>query len=98
MRLKFWRPNKYDHAYIRKGFAQAYRYAADYNLPAGYLVVFNLADKLLLFDVEAKERWPPAVHLADKTVFLIAVDVNPNAPQGPARQTLGRTLILNLTW
>ncbi len=89
----FGGPNRYDDSYVRKGFSQAYRYAADYNLPAGYLVVFNLSDKLLLFEIQSKKRWPPAVHLADKTVFLIAVDINPNVPKASKDKSLARTVI-----
>lgn len=89
----FGGPNEYDRAYIRKGFAQAYRYAVDYNLPAGYLAVFNLSDKLLLFETEGQKRWPPSVHLAGKTVFLIAIDTNPDMPKASKDKTLGRTVI-----
>jgi hypothetical protein len=89
----FGGPNNYDDAYVRKGFAQAFRYANDYNLPAGYLVVFNLSDKLLLFETEAKKQWPPTVHLADKTVFLIAVDINPNTPKASKDKSLARSVI-----
>jgi hypothetical protein len=89
----FGGPNKYNDQYIRKGFSQAYRYAADYNLPSGYLVVFNLSEKLLIFQTENKKRWPAAIHLADKTIFLIAIDINPNAPKASKDKALGRHTI-----
>lgn len=84
--------SSYGDAYVRKGFSQAYRYAGDYHLPAGYLVVFNLSDKLLLFETAA-HRWPPSVRLADKTVFVVAIDVNPNVPSASKDRQLGRHVI-----
>ncbi|MGO9469518.1 MAG: hypothetical protein ACLQIB_20815 [Isosphaeraceae bacterium] len=89
----FGGPNQYDDAYLRKGFSQAYRYAADYHVPAGYLVVFNLSEKLLLFETQARRQWPAAVHLADKTIYLVAIDINPSVPSASKDRTLARHVV-----
>ena len=89
----FGGPNQYDDPYVRKGFSQAYRYAADYHLPVGYLVVFNLSDKLLLFETGSGQCWPAAIHLADKTVYLVGIDINPDIPSASKDRKLGRHVI-----
>jgi hypothetical protein len=88
-----------DRAYIRQGFAQAYRYAADYHLPAGYLVTFNLTDGLLVFGSDHPERWPASITVGDRTVFCVTVDANPERPTASkdrklARQELDREYLL----
>jgi hypothetical protein len=80
-------------AYVRQGFAQAVRYAQDYSLPDGYLVVYNLSEELLIFDGDESERWPPIARVGDKTVFLIAIQANPNRPSASRDRTLARHVI-----
>jgi hypothetical protein len=82
-----------DNAYIRQGFAQAVRYASDFMLPAGYLVVFNLTKELLGFEGEGDSRWPPTVRVGDTSVFLIAVQVNPDRPTASRDPKLARHVI-----
>lgn len=79
-----------DRAYLRQGFAQAYRYAADYGLPAGYLVAFNLTDGVLAFGSDHPERWPPSIVVADRTVFCISIDANPDRPTASKDRKLTR--------
>jgi hypothetical protein len=81
-------------AYIRQGFAQAYRYASDYGLAAGYLVVFNLTDAPLVFETTTKRPGsPPFVHVGDKTIFLISVWTHPDVPSASRRKSLERHAI-----
>jgi hypothetical protein len=79
-----------DRAYLRQGFAQAYRYAADYGLPAGYLVAFNLTEGVLAFGSDHPERWPASIVVADRTVFCIAIDANPVRPTASRDRKLTR--------
>jgi hypothetical protein len=79
-----------DPSYVRQGFAQAYRYAHDYGLPAGYLVVFNLSDGVLAFGSDHPDRWPASILVADRTVFCIAIDANPNRPTASRDRNLSR--------
>ncbi len=80
-------------AYIRQGFAQAVRYAQDYNLPDAYLVVYNLSKEVLIFDGDESQRWPPIARVGDKTVFLIAIQTNPDRPSASRDRKLTRHLI-----
>ena len=89
-----------DAGYVRQGFAQAHRYAADYGLPSGYLVVFNLTEGLLLLEGDNSDRWPPSVAVGNRTVFLLTVDINPERPSASrdrklARAEIGRAFLLD---
>lgn len=77
-------------AYVRQGFAQAYRYAHDYNVPAGYLVVFNLSAGALAFPSDHPERWPASIVVGDKTLFCVVVDANPDRPTASKDRKLAR--------
>jgi hypothetical protein len=79
-----------DRAYIRQGFSQAYKYASDYGLPAGYLVVYNLTDGLLVFGTDHPGRWPASVAIGDRTVFCLVVNANPDRPSASREQELNR--------
>lgn len=80
-------------AYIRQGFAQIIRYANDYLVPAGYLVVFNLTRELLVFEGEESNLWPPTVSVGDKIAFLIAIQTNPDRPSASKDRLLKRHVI-----
>jgi hypothetical protein len=83
-----------DKAYVRQGFSQAYRYASDYGLPVGYLLAFNLTPRALVFEAEEKRPGsPPAIHVGDKTIFLIAVDSHPDRPSASKDRKLGHVVI-----
>lgn len=79
-----------DTSYLRQGFAQAYRYAADYGLAAGYLVVFNLTDGMLIFGSDHTDRWPASIVVGDRTVFCVVIDSNPDRPKASRDRTLAR--------
>jgi hypothetical protein len=83
-----------DKAYIRQGFSQAYRYASDYGVPVGYLLAFNLTAGALIFEVQQKRPGsPPAIHVGDKTIFLIGVDTHPARPSASKDRKLQREVI-----
>jgi hypothetical protein len=76
LEVKLFNPDGgYDRAYIAKGFGQAFRYADDYNQAFGYLVVFNVCDKELVFQTADDMKSPQRVVVGDKTVFLISIRV-----------------------
>lgn len=80
-----------DRAYIKQGFSQAYRYANDYGLPAGYLVVFNLTDGALIFGADHADRWPPSIEIGGRTIFCLVVDANPDRPSASRDRPLKRS-------
>lgn len=94
LEIKLFRPeaNK-DKAYVRQGFGQAYAYAGDYGLPAGYLAVFNLAPEPLVFDVPDSGSGVPWLRIGDRTVFLIAIETNPDTPSASRRKKIERHVI-----
>lgn len=62
-------------SYLAKGLHQLYRYTCDFNQSIGYLVVFSVTERRLVFSPEfrpeAMARW---VH-NDKTIFVIVIDI-----------------------
>jgi len=60
--------------YLRQGFRQVHDYMTDYNKNVGYLVIFNVCDKDLQFKLTNPDK-PARVHLNNKTIFLIVVDI-----------------------
>jgi hypothetical protein len=79
-----------DRAYVRQGFSQAYRYASDYGLPAGYLVVFNLTPQSLVFESDHSGRWPSTIAVGDRTVFSVVIDAHPDRLSASRDKTLAR--------
>ena len=80
-------------AYVRKGFSQARRYARDYDQPYGYLVVFNLSPKLLVFEGDVPGRDPASIAAEDRTVFCLAIDVTPDRPSASRDPRLARVVL-----
>jgi hypothetical protein len=87
-----------DKAHLRQGFVQAARYAHDYGLPAGYLVVFNLTEQALVFPSDREDRWPASLTIGDRTIYGVVIDANPNRPSASkdrqVRHELSRTDLL----
>lgn len=89
--VKLFDDISYNAAYLAKGLNQAVRYAEDYGKDEAYLVIFNLAERRLELPTDdADYGWPPRLHTAGKTVFLIDVQVAPlpSASQQRARQPI----------
>ena len=80
--------------YLRQGFAQAFRYAADFGLPVGYLVAFNLTAKTLMFEGDDDtDGWPPAIRIGGRTIFALAVQLNPERPTASRDRRLDRDVV-----
>jgi hypothetical protein len=69
---KIFNPDKNKGAnYIVQGFRQVYQYAADYNEPIGYLVIFNTDNRQLRFSVSGGAEPLPHVVVNHKTIFFL---------------------------
>ena len=64
-------------SYLATGFHQAVSYAQTYNKPHAYLVAFNLTNRPLSFPNDDPKDFPPRLHVANVTVFLITVQALP---------------------
>jgi hypothetical protein len=84
--------------HLRQGFVQAARYAQDYGLPAGYLVVFNLTEQALVLPSDREDRWPASLTIGDRTIYCVVIDANSNRPSASkdrqGRHELSRTDLL----
>jgi len=61
-------------SHIRQGFRQVHDYMGDYNKNVGYLVIFNVSNKDLQFRLNHPEK-PLQIHLNNRTIFLVVVDI-----------------------
>lgn len=52
--------------------------------------MFNLSDGVLAFGSDHPDRWPASILVADRTVFCIAIDANPNRPTASRDRNLTR--------
>jgi hypothetical protein len=75
-------------AYICKGFNQIYTYTQQYNEPIGYLVIFNISDVGLQFQLSATSSDIPIVVINHKTIFLLQIDIHEYAQAVSARGVL----------
>ena len=77
LEIKLFDDDEYGKSYVKKGFTQALHYAEDYHQAAGYLVVFNLSDKLLQFGTEVSDDYFPKIKIQNKTIFVVAINIHP---------------------
>ncbi len=77
LEIKLFDNENYKKNYIKKGFNQALKYAADYGQPAAYLVVFNLSGEAIEIGDQKGGEFFPTVNARNKTVFFIVVDLKP---------------------
>lgn len=75
--IKLFDDQSYKKDYLRKGFTQALHYANDYNQSIGYLIVFNLSNKLLQFGNNSTENYFPYIEIQNKAIFIIPIDLHP---------------------
>ncbi|MFB0843225.1 hypothetical protein [Paenibacillus oleatilyticus] len=78
--------NNYNKTYIRKGLTQAYRYALDYQKPVGYLVVYNLDERDLVFEKNEGSLQYKSIRIGDKTIFVLVIDIYPSPKTASERQ------------
>lgn len=90
LEVKLFEPAKgYGRAYVRKGLRQVRTYAADYNKPVGYLVVYNLSDHDLVFETRQDDsRWPPRVRIGNSTFFIVSIATHPVEETASQRREL----------
>ena len=77
LEIKIFDGESYGKSYLRKGFNQALKYAEDYHQPVGYLVIFNLSQKLLQFGKTSSDDYFPKIDAQNKTIFIIPVNIHP---------------------
>jgi len=74
-------------AEIKQGFVQAVSYSIDYNSPIGYLVVFNVSENNLMFQLK-NNRAPYRITYGDKTIFIIVININSQMKTASRRKSL----------
>lgn len=62
-------------SYIVKGYSQLHQYLCDYNESIGYLVIFNISDKKLVFDLDGVISDMPYAQTNGKTIFFLQIDI-----------------------
>lgn len=77
LEIKIFDGDSCGKSYLKKGFNQALRYAEDYHQPTGYLVVFNLSEKLLQFGKTSSDNYFPKIEAQNKTIFIVPVNIHP---------------------
>lgn len=77
LEVKLFDAESYGRGYIKKGFTQVLHYTEDYHQGCGYLVVFNLSDRLLQFGKTSTEDYFPRIQSQNKTIFVISVNIHP---------------------
>ncbi|MEV4559029.1 hypothetical protein AB0K51_18855 [Kitasatospora sp. NPDC049285] len=79
---------KNDLKYLAKGVRQVYEYAVDHGKHTGYLVVFNLTDRVLKVDGDGPAGfWPPYFEIADVRVHVVVVRALPPETTASKRGT-----------
>lgn len=74
LEIKIFNPEKsYGKSYIAKGFRQAIKYAEDYDKNEGYLLIFNVSDKLIV--VGSKNNQIMHFEHANKRIYIIVVNL-----------------------
>lgn len=85
---------KYGKKRIIEGFSQVIKYTNDYNKDVGYLVIFNVDNTEINFDLVEKSRlFPPMMTVNNKTYFFITV----NLSTGLQASKIGTTEVITIT-
>ena len=77
LEVKIWDSGKdYKENRCCDGLRQVMDYAAKYGKDRGYVVVFNLDTKPLVFvSPDNADEWPPRIEYSNRTYYFIAVDI-----------------------
>lgn len=76
--VKVFNPDKSKGgSYVRQGFRQVHQYAADYNEPIAYLIIFNTSETQLRISTSGVGL-VPSVQVNNKTVFFLIIDLYPH--------------------
>ena len=65
-----------DCAYLGKGFGQIISYCKKYNESYGYLIIYNISDGELEFELEKTLNEIPIYEYFGKTIFFVVIDIN----------------------
>ncbi|WP_417599766.1 hypothetical protein [Owenweeksia hongkongensis] len=64
---------------IKSGFAQIEKYTNDYHKDFGYLVLYNMDDREVHFDLGTPNKvWPPRLELNSKVYYFVVVNLYPS--------------------
>ncbi len=84
---------KYGKKRVIDGFSQIVKYTNDFNKDVGYLVIFNVDNIELNFELnEANNTFPPIVTLNHKTYFIIVININ----SGISASKIGKTEVITI--
>ena len=76
--IKLYDGDSYSVPYLAKGFNQAVQYAQDYGKTSAYLLIINLSDHNLHMPTDENVQiWPPRLHTAGVTVYMVVVRAKP---------------------
>jgi hypothetical protein len=76
--IKLYDGDGYGVPYLKKGFNQAVQYAQDYGKTSAYFLIMNLSDQNLhMPSDEDIQIWPPRLHTAGVTVYIVVVRAKP---------------------
>lgn len=76
--VKVFDAKSYGKSYIRSGLKQINDYTRDYNKEFGFLVIFNVSEKELSFNLKSGTNF---INIGDKTIFFITINIaNPEEP------------------
>lgn len=79
---------------IIEGFTQVIKYTNDYNKDVGYLVLFNVDDIEINFDlIDKSNLFPPMLTINNKTFFFITI----NLRTGLQASKIGTTEVITIT-
>ncbi len=74
------------------GFGQIHAYACSYNQPFGYLVIYNVGNKLLDFEADTHASGIDGFSVTGRTIFVITVDIADRPPASKRGQLSTRTI------
>lgn len=77
----------YDKSYLRKGLMQAYRYSLDYGKPIGYLLIFNVDEKDISFEIDPSEPIK-SISIGNTTIFIVTVNLFPRVSASKEKKPL----------
>ncbi|MCB0843030.1 MAG: hypothetical protein KDE26_07185 [Bacteroidetes bacterium] len=79
---------------ITSGFAQAIKYAGDFNKSTAYLVIFNANEKDTEIEIfNADNEFPVKINIGNKTVFIITINFN---PKGKSASKIGKLEVIKI--
>ena len=75
---KIFNTKSYDKSYVRSGLKQINDYTRDFNKEFGFLVIFNVSEKELSFNLKSGSNF---ISIGDKIIFFITINIaNPETP------------------